>query len=181
MTKKLVQQTRQTRSLHKKIGIILMVLVLLISISGLLLGIKDEIGLKPPTESVNQIDPNHWISIKKIDSIGRVYAQKQLQLDSQIDRIDIRPSKGIAKILYKKHFTELQIDIQTGAIVSVSTRADHFIERLHDGSIVDFYFTDSNTSKIIYTTLISLGLLFMSISGYLLWRNPIKIKRKKRG
>ena len=158
-----------------------MVLVLLISISGLLLGIKDEIGLKPQTESVNQIDSDYWISIKKIDSIGRVYAHEKLQLDSQIDRIDIRPSKGIAKILYKKHFTELQIDLQTGAIVSVSTRADHFIERLHDGSIIDFYFTDSNTSKIIYTTLISLGLLFMSISGYLLWRNPIKIKRKKRG
>lgn len=180
MTKKLVQQTRQTRSLHKKIGIILMVLVLLISISGLLLGIKDEIGLKPQTESATQIDSDQWISIKRIDSIAKVYAQEQLHLDSQIDRIDIRPSKGIAKILYKKHFTELQIDIQTAEVVSVSTRADHFIERLHDGSIIDFYFTDSNTSKIIYTTLVSLGLVFMSISGYLLWRNPKKIKRKKR-
>ncbi len=181
MTKKLVQQTRQTRSLHKKIGIILMVLVLLISISGLLLGIKDDIGLKPQTESATQIDSDQWISIKRIDSIAKVYAQEQLHLDSQIDRIDIRPSKGIAKILYKKHFTELQIDIQTAEVVSVSTRADHFIERLHDGSIIDFYFSDTNASKIIYTTLVSLGLVFMSISGYLLWRNPIKIKRKKRG
>ncbi len=180
MTKKLVQQTRQTRSLHKKIGIILMVLVLLISISGLLLGIKDEIGLKPQTESATQIDSDQWISIKRIDSIAKVYAQEQLHLDSQIDRIDIRPSKGIAKILYKKHFTELQIDIQTAEVVSVSTRADHFIERLHDGSIIDFYFSDTNASKIIYTTLVSLGLVFMSISGYLLWRNPKKIKRKKR-
>lgn len=180
MTKKLVQQTRQTRSLHKKIGIILMVLVLLISISGLLLGIKDEIGLKPQTESATQIDSDQWISIKRIDSIAKVYAQEQLHLDSQIDRIDIRPSKGIAKILYKKHFTELQIDIQTAEMVSVSTRADHFIERLHDGSIIDFYFSDTNASKIIYTTLVSLGLVFMSISGYLLWRNPKKIKRKKR-
>jgi len=180
MTKKLVQQTRQTRSLHKKIGIILMVLVLLISISGLLLGIKDEIGLKPQTESAPQINSDQWISIKRIDSIAKVYAQEQLHLDSQIDRIDIRPSKGIAKILYKKHFTELQIDIQTAKVVSVSTRADHFIERLHDGSIIDFYFSDTNASKIIYTTLVSLGLVLMSISGYLLWRNPKKIKRKKR-
>lgn len=157
-----------------------MVLVLLISISGLLLGIKDEIGLKPQTESATQIDSDQWISIKRIDSIAKVYAQEQLHLDSQIDRIDIRPSKGIAKILYKKHFTELQIDIQTAEMVSVSTRADHFIERLHDGSIIDFYFSDTNASKIIYTTLVSLGLVFMSISGYLLWRNPKKIKRKKR-
>jgi hypothetical protein len=147
----------------------------------LLLGIKDEVGLKPSTQKSSQLDPSNWISLNSLDSIGVSYATTTLKLDPQIDRIDVRPSKGIAKILYENHFTELQIDLHTGAVLSVSTRADHFIERLHDGSIIDFYFSDNNSSKIIYTSIISLGLLFMSISGYLLWRNPKKIKKKKKG
>lgn len=180
MVKKLVKQTRQTRSLHRKIGKAFFAFILLISISGILLGIKDEIGLKPQTQSVEQNDNSKWISLKTIDSIGKVYAQTVLNLDPTIDRIDVRPNKGIVKILYKKHFTELQLNLQSGAILSVSTRGDHFIERLHDGSIIDFYLTGNNASKIIYTSLISLALIFMAISGYLLWRNPKKIKAFKK-
>lgn len=178
--KKLVKQTRKTRTLHKKIGIITLVFILLVSISGLLLGVKDEIGLKPPTRSVSLLNIDQWISLKEIDSIGKAYAKYSLNLDPEIDRIDFRPNKGIVKILYKKHFTELQLNIQNGEVLSVSTRGDHFIERLHDGSIIDFYFTGGNIPKIIYTSLLSFGLIFMAISGYLLWRNPKKIKSKKR-
>ena len=93
-----------------------------------------------------------------------------LKHDTIIDRIDYRPSKRIVKVLFKSHFTELQINVQTGDIVSVNRRFDAIIEKLHDGSIFDFYFTNSNISKIVYT--LSLGIIFMTVSGFLLWYYP---------
>ena len=180
MSSKTVIFTRLYRKLHRNVGIIFIGFFLLISISGFLLGLKDELGLKPETKSTNSINLSSWISIQSLDSIARTFASGELKIDSEIDRIDIRPDKGIAKILFKNNFQELQLDLESGEILSVEKRADNFIERLHDGSIIDFYFTENNISTITYVSIISLSLVFMIYSGYLLWANPSKIKRNKK-
>jgi len=180
MKSKTVIYTRLYRKLHRNVGAIFILFFLLISISGFLLGLKDELGLKPETQTTNSLNLSNWISIQKLDSISKMYAINELEIDSEIDRIDIRPDKGIAKVLFKKNFQELQLDLETGEILSVAKRADNFIERLHDGSIIDFYFTENNISTITYVTIISLSLIFMIYSGYLLWANPRKIKRNKK-
>ena len=180
MSSKTVIFTRLYRKLHRNVGIIFIGFFLLISISGFLLGLKDELGLKPETKSTNSINLSSWISIQSLDSIARTFAGGELKIDPEIDRIDIRPDKGIAKILFKNNFQELQLDLESGEILSVEKRADNFIERLHDGSIIDFYFTESNISTITYVSIISLSLVFMIYSGYLLWANPSKIKRNKK-
>ena len=108
MSSKTVIFTRLYRKLHRNVGIIFMGFFLLISISGFLLGLKDELGLKPETKSTNSINQNSWISIQSLDSIARTFASGELKIDSEIDRIDIRPDKGIAKILFKNNFQELQ-------------------------------------------------------------------------
>ena len=180
MKSKTVIYTRLYRKLHRNVGVIFILFFLLISISGFLLGLKDELGLKPETQTTNSLNQSNWISIQKLDSISKIYAINELEIDSEIDRIDIRPDKGIAKVLFKKSFQELQLDLKTGEILSVAKRADNFIERLHDGSIIDFYFTENNISTITYVTIISLSLIFMIYSGYLLWANPRKIKRNKK-
>jgi len=181
MSSKTVIFTRLYRKLHRNVGIIFIGFFLLISISGFLLGLKDELGLKPETKSTNSINLSSWISIQSLDSIARTFASGELKIDPEIDRIDIRPDKGIAKILFKNNFQELQLDLESGEILSVEKRADNFIERLHDGSIIDFYFTENNISTITYVSIISLSLVFMIYSGYLLWANPSKIKRNKKG
>lgn len=181
MSSKTVIFTRLYRMLHRNVGIIFIGFFLLISISGFLLGLKDELGLKPETKSTNSINQSSWISIQSLDSIARTFASGELKIDSEIDRIDIRPDKGIAKILFKNNFQELQLDLESGEILSVEKRADNFIERLHDGSIIDFYFTENNISTITYVSIISLSLVFMIYSGYLLWANPRKIRLNKKG
>jgi len=99
---------------------------------------------------------------------------KAQQLDTLIDRVEVRIDKGIAKVLFKRHFTELQVAGSTGEILSVRQRGDHFIERIHDGSIVEFYAQQTDTVKMIYSTLVGLGLLALSLSGYFLWAAPKK-------
>ena len=52
-------------------------------------------------------------------------------------------------------------------------------EKIHDGSIVDYLITKSNFIKITYSSFLSIGLIFMSISGVFLWYLPKKIKERK--
>ena len=99
---------------------------------------------------------------------------------TEINRIDYRPRKGIAKVRFEKHFTELQIDCYTGKIVSQKTRTADIIEMIHDGSIVDFLFnSNGKATKLFYSTLISIGILFLSLSGFWLWKKPKQIKKNK--
>ena len=71
MSSKTVIFTRLYRKLHRNVGIIFIGFFLLISISGFLLGLKDELGLKPETKSTNSINQSSWISIQSLDSIAR--------------------------------------------------------------------------------------------------------------
>jgi hypothetical protein len=113
--------------------------------------------------------------------IAQSYSKNTLKKEDEIDRIDIRPQKGIAKIVFAQHFTELQLDCKTGEILSVSTRKSDFIEKIHDGSIVDYFVkTSSDQFKLFYTTAASLSLILLSFSGFWLWYNPIRIKKRKK-
>ena len=137
----------------------------------MLLGLKDVLGLKPSTAKAEVVSLNEWVSLKQINTAAIAFA-KTKQLDTLIDRVDVRIDKGIAKVLFKRHFTELQVAGSTGEILSVRQRGDHFIERIHDGSIVEFYAQQTDTVKMIYSTLVGIGLLALSMSGYFLWAAP---------
>jgi len=141
------------------------------ALTGVLLGLKDILGLKPRTAKAEVVSLNEWVSLKQINTAAIAFA-KTKQLDTLIDRVDVRIDKGIAKVLFKRHFTELQLAGSTGEILSVRQRGDHFIERIHDGSIVEFYAQQTDTVKMIYSTLVGIGLLALSLSGYFLWAAP---------
>ena len=148
------------------------------ALTGVLLGLKDVLGLKPSTAKAEVVSLNEWVSLKQINTAAIAFA-KTKQLDTLIDRVDVRIDKGIAKVLFKRHFTELQLAGSTGEILSVRQRGDHFIERIHDGSIVEFYAQQTDTVKMIYSTLVGIELLALSMSGYFLWAAPKKNPAKK--
>jgi len=175
----LASTTRTYRKLHKWIAIPLLVFFLTIGITGLLLGWKKQTGLLPSTKKGRTTTSAHWISIDSIQTIAKQYAQSHSE-SSDIDRIDVRPQKGVAKIVFVTHFTELQIDRTTGKIVSESTRTSDIIEKIHDGSMLDFWVkTDNDPIKLVYTSLLGIGLILLTISGFFLWYNPIKIRKAK--
>lgn len=158
-----------------------MLFIAIISISGLLLALKDPFSLREQTKET--ITPttelSNLISLARIDSISRDYVVRVLDKSPVIDRIDFRPDKGIAKVLFKEHFTEIQIDGYSAEIISVSTRYDHLIEKIHDGSIIDFLIGKTNLAKYTYSTLLAIALLTMSISGLIIWYLPKRIRRQK--
>ncbi|TJY36178.1 PepSY-associated TM helix domain-containing protein [Pontimicrobium aquaticum] len=176
-TKALAKQSRWYRRLHKTVAIPLVVFLFLVGITGLLLTWKDELKLKPPSQKI--IQQQQLIGLKSIENIALQYSDS-LNLDNTINRIDYRPSKGIAKVRFEYHFTELQINCYTGDIISVKQRTADIIEMIHDGSIIDFLFkSDSHYTKLLYSTLTSLGLILLSISGFMMWLRPKQIKALK--
>ncbi|MFD2203063.1 PepSY domain-containing protein [Shivajiella indica] len=178
---KIASLTRIYRRIHKWISIPFVLFLLIIGLTAILLAWKKELELLPKTQKTKLEVPGQWINIEEILAIGSSFMKDSLGKSPIIDRIDIRPDKGIAKILYKQHFMEIQVDGYTGNILSVKKRNSDLIERIHDGSIVDFVMqSDSEASKLIYSTITSLILIFLGISGFYLWYYPKKIKRIKK-
>jgi uncharacterized iron-regulated membrane protein len=172
-----VKALRLYRVFHRWLGIPLIIFFFIIGITSILLAWKKKAELLPPTLKTS-VEKGTWILPSEMVQIGEREMEK-LGLEPEVDRIDIRPDKGIAKVTFKTHFTEVQLDGYSGRVLSVSTRHSDWIEKVHDGSIIDFYADSDETSKLIYSSLTSLGLILMSISGFYLWYFPRRIRKLK--
>lgn len=177
--KNLAKSVRWYRKTHRFVAISLLLFIVIMSTTGLLLAWKEQLGFKPSTESVKKVN-KPLISLSKIEQNAKNYIDS-LQLSNTINRIDYRPNKGIAKVKFEDHFTELQIDCYTGKVVSQKTRTADIIEMIHDGSIVDYLFNlKTKPLKLFYSTIIGVGLLFIAFSGFILWQKPKQIKKNKK-
>jgi hypothetical protein len=176
----LVAKTRNFRKWHHKLAIWLVCGLIIIAISGLLLGWKKQLELLPPTNKSKFTGT--WIPVDSISGIAERYLADYAGIPSvKTDRMDIRPESGVAKITFTDSFWEVQIEGSTGKVLSVSKRYSDIIEKIHDGSIVDFYFgSDNQRVKLAFTTMMGSGLLLLSFTGLFLWLNPRKIRRLKK-
>jgi len=152
--------------------------MLLLGVTGLLLTWKAELKLQPASQQ-SEISNKSLVSLSLIERNAIDYIEA-LQLSTTINRIDYRPSKGIAKVRFEDHFTELQIDCFSGEIIAVDQRTDSIIEMIHDGSILDYLFKNKSESvKLLYSSITSLALILLAFSGFWLWLKPKQIKSYK--
>jgi hypothetical protein len=171
----IVRQLRQFRSIHRYIGVCIAVLVMISAFTGILLGWKkDSETLQPTTRKGTTTDLEKWQSFQAI-SESALHAMDSLGIhDNTIDRFDVRPDKGIVKVLFSNGYWEVQVDGASGKALSVAQRHSDWIEHLHDGSIVSDFF------KLIYTNILGVGLLVLSVTGVYLWYAPKIVRRSKR-
>ncbi|WP_297336278.1 PepSY-associated TM helix domain-containing protein [Algoriphagus sp.] len=172
-----VKAIRWYRNLHKWLGLPLIVFFFLIGITSILLAWKKKAELLPPTMNTEIIEGT-WISPSQMVAFGE-QEMKNRGMDPEVDRLDIRPDKGVVKVTFKHHFTEVQLDGYSGKVLSVETRHSDWIEKVHDGSILDFYTSGNESAKLTYSTLTALGLILMSFSGFYLWYYPKLIRKLK--
>ena len=127
-------------------------------------------------KKVNPIKNLDWISVDQFASLAYqgLIAQFPDQKDNAVDRIDVRPSKGIAKVIFEKGSWEVQIDGRTGSVLSVAKRHSDWIEALHDGSIISDWF------KLISMNYLGFGVILLIISGVYLWWGPRKVRFSRR-
>lgn len=177
---KLARNTRINRRIHKWLSLPFVAFMLIIGVTGLLLAWKKEVKLIPKTQKTKVEQLGEWISLEEMIAVSQRIMSDSLGKSTLIDRVDVRPEKGIAKVIFKHHFTEIQLDGYTGEVLSIAQRNSDLIEKIHDGSIVDFLLQSYNeNSKILYSTLTSLALIGFSVSGFYLWYYPKKIKQAK--
>lgn len=148
--------------------------LLLVIVSGLLLQVKKQVAwVQPPTvkgSATNQLPQQSWEGLL---AVATSVPEAGVQSWGDIDRIDIRPGKGLAKVQCANRW-ELQIDLASGELLSSTYRRSDFIESLHDGS----FFSDG--AKLWVFLPNGLVLFGLWVSGVWLWYIPFAAKRKRR-
>lgn len=181
--KRQARSLRLFRDVHRTTGALLFAGFIVVAVTGLLLGWKKNSGgyLQQKTYQGVSTDPADWLSVDSLHRIAVRVLHDSLGagLSADLDRIDIRQDKGTVKFVFSRHFWGLQLDCTTGGVLCIERRRSDWIEKLHDGSLVDMYLgTEGGQVKLVYTTVMGLALLLFSVTGFWLWYGPKVMRRK---
>lgn len=168
MSSKLRQFSRQ---IHLWLAVTILIPSVIVIGSGILLQVKKQSDwIQPPTLKGQAKEPD--ISFAHLLDVVKSIPELEVSDWEQVDRIDVRPNKGIIKVLVSNNW-EAQIDGQTGEILQVAYRRSDIIEAIHDGS----WFADA--AKLWLFLPAGIVLLFMWCSGIILVFTTLKSKYKK--
>lgn len=163
---------KKMRSLHSWGAIIISVPFIIVLISGLFLQVKKEFDwIQPPTQTGSTQQPG--LSFSKMLDIARNVPELKVNNWQDIDRLDVRPDKGVVKIRGNNNW-EVQIDASTGDILQKAYRRSDIIESLHDGSWFHEY---AKLWIFLPSALIVTGLW---VTGVYLYAIPYYSRRKHR-
>ena len=161
-----------TRKLHRWGAIITAIPLLIVIVSGLLLQLKKEIAWIQPA-TMRGDSSELALSWQEILDAAKTAKSTDVSDWQDIDRLDVRPAKGLIKIRCKNGW-ELQLDSKSGEILSSAYRRSDLIESLHDGS----FFSDA--AKLWLFLPNGIVLLSLWLTGAWLWYMPFAARSKKR-
>ena len=169
------------RKIHRMTGALLFVFFFVVSVSGLFLGWKKHSGglILAKSYAGTSTDMKSWLPLDVLTekAIAAARASISPDISPAIDRIDVRPDKGMVKFVFAEGFWGVQIDAATGNLLHVERRRSDFIESIHDGSVADYLVgTTDGQIKLVYTTVMSLALLGFTITGFWLWLGPKRMR-----
>lgn len=170
------------RKIHRTTGALLFIFFLFISITGLLLGWKKHSGGIILANSATGTSTNlkDWLPLDSLykNACTILHDSVSNDLSLELDRIDVRKDKGMVKFVFANHFWGLQLDGATGKLLQIEQRRSDYIEKIHDGSILDFYLgTGNGQIKLVYTSVMGLALLIFTITGFWLWYGPKRMRK----
>lgn len=160
------------RKIHYWVSFVIAVPLLVIFVTGIMLQIKKQWSWVQPVEvrgssKIPQVGLDAILaSVNGVDGLESTSW-------SDINRIDVRPSKGFAKVILHNNW-ELQVDLGNGAVLHSAYRRSDLIESLHDGT----FFAGDWTR---YGLFLPAGvlLLWLWISGMWMWWVPYAAKRRR--
>jgi len=170
-----------SRHLHLWISLSIFLPVIIVIGSGLLLQVKKEIDwIQPPTQKVSQTlleettdSSSTIISSQQILQAVQTVSNAQLTRWEDIDRLDIRPNKGIIKVRGNNHW-EVQLNAYTGAVLQTAYRRTDTIESIHDGS---WFFEGA---KLYLFLPVALLLFVIWLTGIVMLFTTLKSKYRKK-
>ena len=169
------------RKIHRTTGALLFLFFFVLACTGLLLGWKKHSGgiILPKSYEGTSTNLKDWLPIDVLHQKAVKIAREQISpnLSLELDRIDIRPDKGMVKFVFIEGYWGIQLDCATGELLHIERRRADFIENVHDGSILDLLFGTSNGQiKLVYTSVMGIALLTFTITGFWLWVGPKRMR-----
>ena len=146
--------------------------LVVVIITGILLQLKKQLPFVQPIERAGVTHEPVATPAQYLEAINRGKLDGAVTW-KDVQRVDIRPSKGIAKVILKSD-VEYQVDLGTGHVLQRELRMSDFIESLHDGS-----FFAGDISKLGVFLPAAIGLLVLWVSGIYMFWLPIIVKQRK--
>jgi hypothetical protein len=165
--------SRQSRVFHRWGSIIALLPITVIIFSGIVLQLKKVSSyVQPPTQSGAGTEPA--IGFDRILEVARTVPEAKIETWEDVDRLDVRPSKGVVKVRCKNRY-EVQIDAETAEILQVAFRRSDLIESIHDGSFFNEHF------KLWVFLPAGIVLALLLVTGVHLFFLPYLARRKRVG
>ncbi len=174
---RIIRNLRRCRHWHRRAGLAIAALLVMSALTGLLLSWKKQFEwLQPATRRGTAADLRQWLPL---DTLARVAVARLRDSvphldDYAIERMDVRPGKGVVKVRFARGHWEVQVDGATGQVKNVGRRHADWIEHVHDGSIV------SEVFKLLSMNVLGWGALLLAGTGLWLWWGPRRYRRMKR-
>ena len=163
------------RQIHYWLSLAVFVPAAIMFVAGGFLMLKKEIEwIQPGTERGVVASQLPRASFEEMLAAARLHPEAGIKEWSDIDRIDLRVDRGIAKLRAKSGW-EVQVDTKTSAVRKVAYRRSDLIETLHDGS----FFADWVKLYVFLPTGLLL-IIMWGTGGYLFLLPRIAKARKKR-
>lgn len=160
-----------SRKAHRWGAILVALPFLVVIASGILLQLKKQWSWVQPAEqrgagTVPQVE------FARLLAIAAAVPEAGITSWDDVDRIDVRPGKGILKITSTSRW-EVQVDVQSGAVLHSAYRRSDWLESLHDGS---WFHPAAKLGIFLPSGIIVLGLW---LTGIYLWLIPFQTRRKR--
>lgn len=164
---------RLLRQIHYWLSLAVFLPAGIIFAAGLFLMLKKEVEwIQPPTSQGEVSEKIPAASFEQILATARQHPEAGIDKWSDIDRIDLRVDKGIAKIRAHSGW-EVQVDTKTAEVLNVAYRRSDLIESIHDGSFL--------SDNVKYYIFLPTGILLIIMwgTGIYLFLLPRMRSRKK--
>ena len=161
------------RDIHYWGSLVLLLTTLVVATTGILLAVRKDFHQLQP---VQQEGSRAGLSERPISGmLAAVNAHRGFGhvTHDHLDRIDIRPKDGIAKVILKDR-TELQVDIHTLEVLQVGYRTSDLLEQIHSGTIV------GDWGKYVLSLPTGIGLLLLWTTGIYLFVLPFLARARQR-
>jgi len=179
--KKHARILRIFRKIHRLTASITFVIVFIVAVTGILLAWKKHSGnaIQPKTQRGTTSEASAWLPLDSLQKLGlAALAKHDASLSPELDRMDVRPDKGIVKFVFVNHYWEIQLDCATGETLQIGRRNSDLFEQIHDGSIVDrLLHIGGDWFKLAFSNVSGWALLFFTVTGVWLWLGPKWMRR----
>jgi uncharacterized iron-regulated membrane protein len=170
------------RNLHKKFESVLFVFFFLIGLTGSLLSFKS-VFTKVIFENKEISGDSKLTAILPLDSLETIATstlnEKANTKFKKSEKVEIKIAKGTVLFYYKDAYS-IQVNGASGAPILIEKKFGGIIQDIHDGAILDSLFTNKlSLSKKVYSIIMGLSLLLLTITGTYMWYKPKMIKKNR--